>query len=387
VRVRRADDSARRDEGAAPPWRHAALEAAKAVAVTRALFLAVGYASAWLLSSTRGPLDQGFLDIWVHWDARHFLEVAAFGYTDPATDPNAPAFFPLYPLMVGALDGLGIPAVAAAMIVSTAATWVACTFLYLLGEGDEGDGAGRRAVLYMLVFPTAVFLVAPYSEALFLAGAVPAFYFARRGQWNRAVLPIAVATATRAAGIFLVVGLAFELVRRRTFDARSLLGAGASLATGCLPMLAYFAYLARVEGTPLAYFTAQRMGWNREFVGPAASFLKTWDMATRSEGPTNWLVAWRFELLAAAVGVGFTIWALLRREWGYAAFMGATMAALITSTWYFSVPRMLLTLFPIFLITASVTRLRLALHEAILVVAGSLAVLGVVVFTQGAWFF
>lgn len=387
MRVGRAEVSARRQGGAALPWRHAALEAAKAVAVTRVLFLVVGYASAWLLSSTRGALDQGFFDIWVHWDARHFLEVAAFGYTDPATDPNAPAFFPLYPLTVGALDGLGLPPVPAAMIVSTAATWVACIFLYLLAEEDEGEGAGRAAVLYMLVFPTAVFLVAPYSEALFLAGAVPAFYFARRGEWSRAVLPTAVATATRAAGIFLIVGLAFELVRRRTKDARSLARAGLALAAGCLPMIAYFAYLARVEGTPLAYFTAQRIGWHREFVGPAASLMKTWELATRSEGPTNWLVAWRFELLAAAVGIGFTVWALLRREWGYAAFMGSTMAALVTSTWYFSVPRMLLTLFPIFVLVASVTRLRPALHEAILVVSGSIAVLGVVVFVQGAWFF
>ena len=177
------------EAGASERWKRAAIEAAAAVAITRAVLLAIGYASTWLLASSRGPPRLGLLDIWVHWDARHFLEVATFGYTDPATDPNAPAFFPLYPLLIRALDGIGVPAVAAAMIIATVATWAACTFVFLLADDDVGPGAGRRAISYLLLFPTAVFLIAPYSEALFLAGATGAFYFARLGVRLFAELP------------------------------------------------------------------------------------------------------------------------------------------------------------------------------------------------------
>ena len=374
------------EAGASERWKRAAVEAAVAVAITRAVFLVIGYASSWLLASSRGPLGPGPLDIWVHWDARHFLQVATYGYTDAATDPNAPAFFPLYPLLIRALDGLGLPAVAAAMIISTLATWAACTFLFLLAENDFGPGAGRKAILYLLLFPTAVFLIAPYSEALFLAGATGAFYFARRGSWALAAVPLAVATATRAAGLFLIVGLVCEFVRRR-HEAADAVRAVAALVVGLAPMLAYFAYLMRIEGTPMAYLSAQRIGWSREFVGPVESLLQTWDAATNGTAPTNWLLAWRFEIVAALIGVGFTIWAARKREWGYAAYMGTTMAALVTSTWYFSIPRMLLALFPIYLLIASATLRRPVLHEAVMVSSGSLAVLGVVVFTQGAWFF
>jgi len=367
-------------------WRRAAIEAAAAVAITRGVFLIIGLASSWLLASSRGPLTGGLLDIWVRWDARHFLEIATLGYTDPATDPNAPAFFPLYPLLIRTLDGIGVPSVAAGMIIATVATWVACTFLFLLAEDDVGTGAGRKAISYLLLFPTAVFLVAPYSEALFLAGAVGAFYFARRDRWVPTALSIAVASGTRAAGLFVIAGLACELVqrRRRLID---LARAGAALVAGLVPMLVYFAYLTRIEGTPMAYLTSQRIGWSREFVGPVGSLLQTWDQAMSGTGPTNWLFAWRFELIAAATGVAFTIWAAKKRQWGYAVYMGATMAVLVTSTWYFSIPRMLLTLFPIYTLLASATLMRPVLHESVMVVTGSLAVLGVVVFTQGAWFF
>ena len=85
-----------------------------------------------------------------------------------------------------------------------------------LAGPHETNGAGRRASLYLLFFPTAVFLVAPYSESLFLAGAIPAFYYARRKRWIMAGMFAAVAMGARAAGIFLLFGLLVEFVRQPT---------------------------------------------------------------------------------------------------------------------------------------------------------------------------
>ena len=138
-----------------------------------------------MFAAGQGPITEGFLDIWARWDARHFVIVAELGWVDPDVLAARPAaFFPLYPLAIRALIALGITPVARrASGRLDIATWVACAFLIKLAEEELGGGAGRRAALYLLVFPTAVFLAAPYSEALFLAGAIPAFYFARRGRW------------------------------------------------------------------------------------------------------------------------------------------------------------------------------------------------------------
>ncbi len=47
---------------------------------------------------------------------------------------------------------------------------------------------GRRAVLYLLTAPAAIFLMLGYAECLFLALAIPAWHAAARGRWWRAAL-------------------------------------------------------------------------------------------------------------------------------------------------------------------------------------------------------
>ena len=363
-------------------WR----DSAWLVLATRIGFLLVAFAGAWLLASSTGPLRTGFFDLWTRWDARHFLQVAQFGYTDPHTDPHATAFFPLYPLTISAVALTGLSPVVSGMIVSAAATVVACSFLYRLAEEDVGRGAGRRAVLYLLLFPTAVFLIAPYSEALFLAGAVPAFYYARRGRWPMVGLPAAVAVGSRAAGIFLLLGLAAEFLRGKDFAGRTVRRAGLAFLIGVAPLVAYLAFLAAVKGDAFYFLVDQRAGWHRDFVGPLQSFLNTWDLTSSANSPTNWILTWRLEIVAAVIGIGLVAWAVSKREWGYALFMGSMMAALLTSTWYFSIPRMLLSMFPAVLLLASFARPPRR-HEALLLVLAPVATLGVVVYTQGAWWF
>ncbi len=367
--------------------RTAFLEATKIVLGTRAALIVVALTAAWMLADTQGPLDHGIIGLFDRWDGPLFGRVAEFGYTDPRTDPHATAFFPLFPLLLRALHATGLSYAAAGMLITTAGSVIAGAFLYRLAEEEIGEGSGRRAVLYMMLFPTAVFLVAPYSEALFLAGAVAAFYYARRNRWLMVAVPGAVAVASRAAGLFLLLGLAFEFVRQSDWSRKKVLAAGAGLGTAALPVIAYCAYLWNVKGDPFYFFVDQREGWHRELAGPLSSLTKTWGLAFGDGGPTNWIFSWRIELVAAALGIAFTVWALKRREWGYAAYMGATMAAIMTSTWYFSVPRLLLSLFPIYLLLAGWTVRKESRHEYLLATTAVLAAVGVVVFTSGAWFF
>ena len=91
--------------------------------------------------------------------------------------------------------------------------------------------------------------------------------------------------------------------------------------------------------------------------------------------------------VAALVGLVFTVWAFRRRYWAYGAYMLVTLAVLMTSTWYFSIPRMLLSLFPIPILLAHYTQDNPERHQNVLLVTAPLAVLGVIVFTQGKWFY
>ena len=371
------------------PW----VEAAVLVAVTRVLFFIVAYAAAMYLSPGQGPVGEGFLQIWQRWDANHFVIVAEHGWSGPLADPARPsAFFPLYPLAMRAFMMIGAPPVLAGLIVSTIATYVASVFLFKLAESELGEGVGRRAALYLLLFPTAVFLAAPYSEALFLAGAIPAFYFARQRKWLWAALPAAVAMGSRAAGVFLLAGLFFEYVRQG-FEDRRWGGARARdvalcLATGALPLLLYGLFLHAERGNAFQYLIDQEQGWGRDFpTAPWRAFMATWNTRTGLDYPTNWIFAWRIEILAAGAGVALTLWAVVKREWGYAAYMGTFIATLMMSTWYFSIPRMLLAFFPAALFLASATRKSATAHELALLALAPLATMGVIVYTRGAWFY
>ena len=96
----------------------------------------------------------------------------------------AAAFYPLYPLTLAGVGRVfGGHYVAAGIVVSLAAALAAFVLLYRLAETRLGADGARRAVLYLAVFPMALFLGAVYTESLFLALAIGAFLLAERGRW------------------------------------------------------------------------------------------------------------------------------------------------------------------------------------------------------------
>lgn len=374
--------SDRTDRTTPSPWAKAAI----VVLGTRLVFFAVAYAASYYLSpDTEGPPSAGVFDIWVQWDALRFLATSEHGYTSPAATPNATAFFPLFPLAVRPFALLGVDAALAGLLVSALASWVALAYLYRLAERDE-PGTGSRAMLYLALFPTALFLIAPYSESLFLAGAIAAFFYARTERWHLVGIPAAVAMGSRFAGVFLLAGLAVQFLSQRDFSGKRVANAAVSLVVGLVPLLAYAAYLAQTKGDPLYFFVDQREGWGRTLTSPLAALSTSLDRL-QVENSGNLMMVYRLEIIGAAVGVAFVAWALARKEWGYAAFMGLTLGALLVSYEYMSIPRILITFFPAVLFVARATRRNPGSHEIYLASTTALMTMGVLVYTRGGWYF
>jgi Mannosyltransferase (PIG-V) len=204
------------------------------------------------------------------WDSVWYLRIADSGYGDSA--PRA-AFFPLYPLLVRAVatpfGGSEGALLAAAYAVSLAAFLGALFLLYRLTELELGRRLARPTLLLLAVFPAAVYFGAPYSESLFLLLAVGAFYAARGGHWAWAGSCAALASATRSAGLLLLIPLAmlwWGSRPRRPGDAAWLLLAPLGIA-------AYAAWLGLVEGDALRFLDVQE-AWSRELKVPLAG---AWD--------------------------------------------------------------------------------------------------------------
>ena len=160
-------------------------------ALTRILTAVVALAAAALFPSPTicpdvcHPSTNPLLDVATRWDSGAYLALARDGYS--AAVPANNAYFPLFPFLMRALGapfgGSDDAYLAAAVVVSNVALLVAVAYLFALVALDREGATGSRAVLYLLVFPTSVFLAVVYPESLFLALAVGSVYHARRGDW------------------------------------------------------------------------------------------------------------------------------------------------------------------------------------------------------------
>lgn len=89
-------------------------------------------------------------------------------------------------------------------------------FLYRVAEKLQGVKTARISVLAFAFFPTAFFLNAVYTEALFLTFTTGSFWaaYVRRDLLLAGLLG-ALAAATRNFGVLLLIPLAHEWLRNR----------------------------------------------------------------------------------------------------------------------------------------------------------------------------
>ncbi|MFL5822554.1 MAG: mannosyltransferase family protein [Solirubrobacteraceae bacterium] len=138
------------------------------------------------------------------WDSVWYLTIAHGGYGHELARAE---FFPLYPLgmrWVGAVVGSNL---VAGILISLVSFGVALVLLYRLAALELGADAARATVLVLAFCPMAWAFSAVYTEALFLALSLGCILQARSGRWGWAGLLGALATATRAEGLTLIVPL------------------------------------------------------------------------------------------------------------------------------------------------------------------------------------
>lgn len=351
-------------------------------ALTRlAMLVGVG-AAAWLLAKGSEPAT-GFFSRWVRWDAVHLETIASFGYDGDPSRPAVPfeAFFPGFPLTLKPLLALGIPAGAAGLLISATALAVAVVALRRLGDLEAGAGVGERAVVLLLLSPWAVFLMAGYSEALFLAFAIPAWLAAKRNHWWLAGILAMGASSTRVTGLFLAAALVVQFV----LYAREKASSWPAVLLPFFPPLVYTVFQWQRTGDPKRWLTAQDEGWDRHFTSPIDAWTTTWNGAFGGGQSTNFVWMWRAELVAALLAVAFTVWLLRTRRWPEAVYVGGQTLALITSSYYLSIPRAFLLWWPVWIGLAVVVKRRPAWWPWILAVFIPLNIGLAIAFTQSKW--
>lgn len=228
--------------------------------------------------------DVGWaVDVWGRWDSGWFLQIVHDGY---AGSGESTAFFPAYPLLVRGVGWflLGHDLLAG-VIVSLAASAVAFVYVWRVGLALVGEPSTRRGLLYLAIFPTTLFLLAVYSESLYLLCCAVAFDAAITRRWTRAGLATGLAALTRVSGVVLLPALA--LLAWRASDRRRVF---ARLALALPIMAAWPLYLWARFGRPFVFLSAQRTGWDRRLssAGPLGG---SWDALVEGWRGVRQLVA------------------------------------------------------------------------------------------------
>lgn len=239
---------------------------------TRLLLVMVTYFGYVLLTVPKGANTQvdivALFTSWNHWDAINYVRIAQYGY-QLRFDV---AFFPLFPLLIALCAHLlgSWSYLAVGTLLSNAALLGAMFVLYQLAIDIGGEQVARRTLLYLCIFPTALFFFAPYNESLFLFLTSGSFLAMRRQHWWLAGLLGLFASMTRSAGILLVIPYIIELWLSR----ESIAATRQHMFLRLLPILLipagtliYSIYCWHISGNPLAFATVQSH-WGRYATWP-----------------------------------------------------------------------------------------------------------------------
>jgi hypothetical protein len=146
------------------------------------------------------PFSHAFVNPWFGWDTISYLGIAILGYRQDASI----AFMPLYPLLIRwTAPVFGGNHLLAALALSTLFCIVALILMYEMFRASYPQRIARDAVVMFLTFPTAFFLFAGYTEALFMVFVLAFWILARQRSWGPAAILAGLATLTRMQGVIL----------------------------------------------------------------------------------------------------------------------------------------------------------------------------------------
>lgn len=326
----------------------------------------------------RGDLHESLLG----WDARSYATIAAQGYPDTLNGHDA--FLPGYPLLIR-LASLGfLDPVWAGLIVSLVAEAIALDLLVRWIRHERADADADFASWWFVTGPMAFFLTAVYTESAFLAAAIGTVYFARRGDLLPALLAATIACSIRITGAALLPFLVIELWRHPHTRLRAEI---LLVPLALLPWVSYGLYMRQHIGDPFAFFHAQELpDFGHHFAAPWDGLSVTLDTALNGDDTGSRIIFGR-EVLFGAIGAGACLAALIHRRFPFslAVYCIAVLFMATAISFWRSVPRYELALFPLVLLILDLTARRPWLRQVLVGAGLVLLVWGSGVYGTGDW--
>lgn len=316
-----------------------------------------------------------FLNSWAQWDGGHYFQIATSGYSGEDV-----VFFPLFPLITKALSFIFFGNIVLAGLTLSSVLFF--LFLKIFGsyvKHTASKNISSATIITYLLFPTAYFAVAFYSEAIFLLLMSLTLIFLHKKKIFFSSLFAGLAAASRISGIFLTVLIAAELFKEIVINPRKNWYKASYLAVSLSGIIAYSLFLLYKFKNPFLFLTYQKE-WGRNFVNPANTIF---NLIKNILSPNTFA-----GYIDSAVTITFLVLLIIsykkikRSHFIYTAIV--LLAPLSTGT-LTSMPRYVLAAFPIFILIGKFLskkeKLRIIVWGAFLLLQLAL----IVMFVNGYW--
>src|SRR3989344_460862 len=291
--------------------------------------------------------EQSWNPILLHarWDSFWYIDIVKNGYhlTSGNTLSNI-VLFPLYPLLIYIITPLaGMNFALAGWFVSIFSLIGAVIIFYKLLQEFHPTIDPETPIFYLLIFPTAFFLNAIYTESLFLFLSLLTFYYALKGRFSIAGIFGFLTALTRITGIFLFIPILWEFFRRH--------GARKIFSLSFLPALLiplgtflFFLYHYFVFGDFLLFLKIES-AWGRTFQFNSDHFI-----LFSNPSVVNFFLDIAFFVFAL-----IAIYHVFRQKWiSYGLYILATLGVALGTGTFMSIGRYILVLFPIYIALATI---------------------------------
>jgi Gpi18-like mannosyltransferase len=295
------------------------------------------------------------LQVLTSWDGAWYYRIIRTGYpTSIPADvtyemPEArAAFFPVYPMLVRAVDAV-MPGgdVAAGVFLNFILGGVAVVVVGMIARDLFGDRVGYRAMLLMAFFPGSVALSLTYSEATLIVLAAACLLMLHRERWLAAGVFAAIGTGTRPNGLALVAACAVAsfLAIKHQRAWRSLVAP----ALAPVGFVAFQLYLRNRTGE-WAWFRVQTEAWDEGTSFGFTAVKNTIEAVIRPlASPTDIITA-----VSVLVMVALLVMMYKRRlPWPMVAYVLVVFALMVLPSTVTARPRFLFTAFPAFISVAA----------------------------------
>ena len=297
---------------------------------------------------------------WHHYDAKHYRNLAEFGYRDYMENSQHLflVFFPLYPWLVRLLAQLIPNYDLCGHLLSSMCFVGACYMLARLTTEEFGRRVSVPALALFAAYPFMYFSAAYYTESLFLFLSLATFYCIRRHRYLFAGILGALAALTRMQGILLAAVALVEygctshpLQKWRARDWRGLRRDCWSklLCIGIMAagVIVYLWLNYAVEGNPFQFTIYQREHWYQGFAILPECLRTIWNYLLSTLTVRNGYAIWGPEAILFIVCLAAAIYGVRRFPPAWMTYFLLAVLLNYSLSWPLSIGRYMLSAFPL----------------------------------------